>query len=42
LQLQKDLPQLIGSGAEDLDWQRLVLETFFQDGSPENQAYDSI
>ena len=42
LQLYKDLPQLIGRSAEDLDWQRLGIEKFFQDDSPEDQAYDSI
>ncbi len=31
LQLYKDMPQLIGRNAEDLDWQRLGLENFFQD-----------
>jgi hypothetical protein len=42
LQLYKDMPQLIGRGAEDLDWQRLGVENFFQDDSPEDSAYDSI
>jgi hypothetical protein len=31
LQLYKDMPQLIGRNAEDLDWQRLGLENFSQD-----------
>jgi hypothetical protein len=31
LQLYKNMPQLIGRNAEDLDWQRLGLENFFQD-----------
>jgi hypothetical protein len=42
LQLYKDMPQLIGRNAEDLDWQRLGLENFFQDDSPEDNVYDSI
>ena len=42
LQLYKDLPQLIGRSAENLDWQRLGLENFFHDDSPEDSVYDSI
>jgi hypothetical protein len=42
LQLYKDMPQLIGRSAEDLDWQRLGIENFFQDDSPDDKAYDSI
>lgn len=42
LQLYKDMPQLIGRSAEDLDWQRLGLENFFQDDSPNDKVYDSI
>ena len=42
LQLYKDLPQLIGRSVEDLDWQRLGLEKFFQDDSPEDQADDAV
>ena len=42
LQLYNDLPQLIGCSAEDLDWQRVGLEQFFQDDSPEDKAYDAI
>jgi hypothetical protein len=42
LQLYKDMPQLIGRNAEDLDWQRLGLENFFQDDSPDDKVYDSI
>ena len=42
LRLYKDMPQLIGRSAEDLDWQRLGIENFFQDDSPEDKAYDSI
>jgi hypothetical protein len=37
LQLYKDMPQLIGRSAEDLDWQRLGLENFFHDDSREDQ-----
>jgi hypothetical protein len=42
LQLYKDMPQLIGRDVEDLNWQRLGLENFFQDDSPEDSAYDAI
>ncbi len=42
LRLYKDMPQLIGRNAEDLDWQRLGLENFFQDDSPDDNVYDSI
>ena len=42
LQLYKDMPQLIGRSAEDLNWQRLGLENFFQDDSPDDQVYYSI
>lgn len=42
LQLYKDMPQLIGRSAEDLDWQRLALEKFFQDDSPEDAIYDRV
>jgi hypothetical protein len=42
LRLYKDMPQLIGREAEDLDWQRLALERFFQDDTPEDQIYDGI
>jgi len=42
LRLYKDMPQLIGRSAEDLDWQRLGLEKFFQDDSPEDSVYDCI
>jgi hypothetical protein len=30
LRLYKDMPLLIGRDVEDLDWQRLALESFFQ------------
>jgi hypothetical protein len=42
LRLYKDMPQLIGRDAEDLDWQRLALENFFQDDSPNDEVYDRI
>jgi hypothetical protein len=42
LQLYKDMPQLIGRSPEDLDWQRLGIENFFQDDSPDDNVYDSI
>ena len=42
LQLYRNMPQLIGRNAEDLDWQRLGLENFFQDDSPDDKVYDSI
>ena len=42
LRLYKDMPQLIGRSAEALDWQRLGLEKFFQDDSPEDPVYDCI
>ena len=42
LRLYKDLPQLIGRDTEDLDWQRLGLENFFKDDSPEDEIYDRV
>ena len=42
LQLYKDMPQLIRRSAEDLNWQRVGLEKFFQDDSPDDHVYDSI
>jgi hypothetical protein len=42
LQLYKDMPQLIGRSAEDLNWQRVGLDKFFQDDSPDDHVYDSI
>jgi len=42
MRLYKDLPQLIGRDAEDLDWQRLALENFFKDDSPDDKAYDKV
>ena len=38
LRLYKDMPQLIGRDVKDLDWQRLALERFFQDDSPDDQV----
>lgn len=42
LRLYKDRPQLTGGDVEDLDWQRLALESFFQDDSPDDQVYDQV
>ena len=42
LRLYKDMPQLIGRDAEDLNWQRLGLDNFFKDDSPDDQIYDGI
>ncbi len=42
LRLYKDMPQLIGRGIEDLDWQRMALEKFFQDDSPDDEIYDRV
>ncbi len=42
LQVYRDLPQLIGRDVEDLDWQRLGLERFFEDDSPDDAAYDRV
>lgn len=42
LQVYRDMPQLIGRNLEDLDWQRLALERFFQDDSPDDAAYDRV
>ena len=42
LRLYRDLPQLIGSAPEELDWQRLAIEEFFKDDSPDDSVYDSI
>ena len=42
LRLYKDMPQLIGRDVKDLDWQRLALERFFQDDSPDDQVYDQV
>lgn len=42
LRLYKDMPQLIGRDVEDLDWQRLAIEHFFQDDSPDDRVYDQV
>lgn len=42
LRLYKDLPQLIGRDVENLDWQRLALDRFFQDDSPDDHVYDHV
>ena len=42
LRLYKDMPQLIGRDVEDLDWQRLALEQFFEDDAPADQVYDRV
>ncbi len=42
LQLYKDMPQLIGRDIEDLDWQRLAIDKFFEDDSPDDSIYDQI
>jgi hypothetical protein len=42
IRLYKDMPQLIGRDVEDLDWQRLALENFFKDDSPDDDVYDRI
>jgi hypothetical protein len=42
LRLYMDMPQLIGRDKEDLEWQRLALERFFEDDSPDDQAYDQV
>jgi len=41
LRLYKDMPLLIGRSVEDLAWQRLGLENFFQDDSPDDEVYDT-
>lgn len=40
LRLYRDLPHLIGRDPEDLEWQRLAIEEFFRDESPDDDAYD--
>jgi hypothetical protein len=42
LRLFKDMPQLIGRDVEDLDWQRVAIEKFFEDDSPDDKVYDQI
>ncbi len=42
LQVYRDMPRLIRRDAEEIDWQRLALERFFQDDSPDDAAYDRV
>ena len=42
LRLYCDIPHLIGRDREDLDWQRLAIEEFFKDDSPDDAVYDSL
>ena len=42
LRLYRDLPHLIGRAPEELDWQRLAIEEFFRDDSPDDAVYDGI
>jgi hypothetical protein len=42
LRLYRDLPHLIGRDPEDLEWQRLAIEEFFKDDSPDDAVYDRI
>jgi len=42
LRLYRNLPHLIGRPPEELDWQRLAIEEFFRDDSPDDAVYDSI
>ena len=42
LRLYKDMPQLIGREPEEIDWQRLALENFFRDDSPDDAVYDGV
>ena len=42
LRLYKDMPELIGRDVEDIDWQRAALERFFEDDSPDDEAYDRV
>ncbi len=42
LRLYRDLPHLIGRDPEDLAWQRLAVEEFFKDDSPNDATYDSL
>jgi len=40
--LYAEMPELIGREREDLDWQRLAIERFFRDDSPNDDAYETI
>ena len=42
LRVYMDIPQLIGREIEDVDWQWLALERFFQDDSPGDEAYGRL
>ena len=42
LRLYRDIPHLIGRAPEDLEWQRLAIEEFFKDDSPDDAVYDDI
>jgi len=42
LRVYKDMPQLIGRDVEDLEWQRLGLDRFFRDDSPDDHVYDQL
>jgi hypothetical protein len=42
LQVYRDLARLLGRDIEDLDWQQLGIETFFQDDSPDDAVYDRL
>lgn len=42
LRLYRDLPHLIGRDPEDLEWQRLAIEEFFKDDSPDDAVYDAL
>jgi hypothetical protein len=42
LRLYNDMPQLIGRDVEDLDWQRLAIEKFFEDDSSDDHVYDQV
>ena len=37
LRLYKDMPQLIGQDVEDLDWERLAIESFFEDDETDHE-----
>jgi len=42
LRLYKDLPRLIARDPEDLDWQSVALENFFQDESPDDEMSGQV
>jgi len=42
LRLYRDLPHVMGRGTEELDWQRLAIEDFFKDDSPDDAMCDSL